>query len=43
MLRFLADEFESDAVQGMLSESSESIRDHLIALGHACYAQYSIP
>jgi hypothetical protein len=41
-IAFLADEFKNDGVQGTLSDGSESIRDHMIALGHAWYGRYNI-
>jgi hypothetical protein len=39
-LTFLGDEIKNDAVQGMLSDGAESIRDQLIAVAHAYHGQY---
>jgi hypothetical protein len=36
-LDFLGDEINNDAVQGLLSDGAESIRDQLIATAHAYY------
>lgn len=39
-LAFLGDEIKNDAVQGMLSDGAESIRDQPIATARAYYGQY---